>query len=277
MNELQAHAPAARNTQPAPIHAKLEFQFLKEEPKLSGRLTRLMRKHQAFLAFLGTLIVLGTFVLKDLWRDDLRDYGDAIEKAQRDYRHFTEFQYSNGVYPLMNVASNEQTGEIIQRTYFLVDQHDPFSKYMAGSSSKQGEISKQWEIYRYANYVDEVCRNISPLARRINDPAINKKLLALKEEKKSFLARYDQVETASPDSKNNQSRFSLLGNKDASRLVEDTSEIENAVITKANESRERNAYMYKIATWASAVFYLVGIILAFMDKLVGVGGAIGES
>jgi hypothetical protein len=277
MTELQAHAPAARNPQPAPIHAKLEFQFLKEEPKLSGRLTRLMRKHQGLLVVLGTLIVLGTFVLKDLWRDDLRDYGDAIDKAQRDYRHFTEFQYSNGVYPLMNVASNEQTGEIIQRTYFLVDQQNPFSKYMARPSLKQWEISKQWEINRYANYVDEVYRNISPLARRINDPAINKKLLALKDEKKSFLERYEQVEIASPDSKNSESRYTLLGNKDASRLVEDTSEIENALITKANERRERNACKYKIATWASTVFYLFGIILAFIDKLVGVGGPIGAS
>ena len=246
----------------------MKFKFLEEERP--SRVVRLLRTHHVLMAFVGTIILLGTFIFKEAYRDYLHDNGDIIEKAEKDYQLGIAFLYSRGPVPVMTI---ETDSGIDRKTYALSDH--PETNFAGFPTS--GALN-QTDVYRYGIYIGQIQHMLSFFARKLNVPEIDEKLEILDKETQSFLDEYGVPDAPIPPKSNRphqdkedvkSKKFSV--NEAASRLLGLAMDTQTAVRNEARKRREQNQLRYKIATWVSYFLYSLGCVLGLVGRLVGVG------
>jgi hypothetical protein len=268
---IQATAPA-KTPQPEPDFRKLKFQFL-EESKQSGTLTRLIRKHRHVMASVGALIVLATFIIKDAWRDNLSDFGAAIEKAEKSYalaNHFSDMKL-NLVIRVKNAVQDHPTAHTaITFKEICANYVETVTGFLYGT-----------------RYIVEERQSISPLVQHIEMP--NTLSQRIEEFDKGTTALNQRVSSLSSlvwDLPNHPESAGLVQHLNAIKLVGSESngiesDIEHSiasvetltgeVLAEAHKQKSRNEHWYRIATWASYFLYAFGWGLGLVGRLVGVG------
>jgi hypothetical protein len=242
-------------------------------PARPSKVSRFLRKHNRLIAFVGAMLVFTTFIVREGFREDLRDFVDSLEAAQGIF----VLQRENGVISgrlaevyrwvsatYANVLS-PPPGGVPQLNLSNLELH-----YQDASDSSlrvEDELSAAGNLLKKAPHSKEEEQTLAKLQTRYD--AVSKKfreyvLPGSAVPQSELMKPFNEIvliEREVWDIESNLTRFTAL------------------LLKESLEAKEKYERYFRLATWLSYGLYSFGWALALVGKLYGpkaVDGGDGE-
>lgn len=258
-----AKKPEPESTRPQPIQdAK------KESPKKFRRFIKKLRRHNRVLTFVGALVVFGTFIMKDIMRENFKDLVDSLDKAESiylvraDIRHLETKLYTPQGDPRQLLKQQLEQSLITQQGGLdALLKHGNRIRDENNSRSLELENILEFSAKLHSHEIEDLKRN-TQLAR----VSLDNELQQWRDD--LMKSNYD---SETPGSRNHLLAVTLPKMwEEERRLDTHIDALERAVLEEGRKLKSKNEYWYKIATRASYFFYGLGWALGLFGRLVDV-------
>jgi hypothetical protein len=263
MTELTAATPAP---DPKPTTAEKPTSL---PPTKGHKFVRWLRRHHRMLTFVGTLIIFGTFIVKDALREQLKDLADSLKSAKAQFIEELNTSESFAAY-----ARIERKVDSVKA--YILDPAD--LKKLIDDKLEQLTLAGE-RIQR----MDSALANIESLSEKLSaDKNIALLIGNIQSQRQTALQKYAEVRKKGgiliPDPRAYGGVRYPLGEAEysAEKLKDAVSDLSRIVLDRTESVLKKNERRSSIPTWASYFLYTLGWGLGLVGRLVGVEAGAGE-
>jgi hypothetical protein len=256
---------------------------------------KLLRSHSRWLTTLGPLIVLTTFIVKDHFRENLKNLGDSIDSAKSFFLVLDEVQNGNTALTAWMVALNERLNALVPGQYAIPTgaTGPEIQAALVNAQLAQAEQDLSLAESGRRDTVD-VLRNVEYLLAPLkNERATQQQADSLQGQLSNMSNRFKQIDkmimdeqTAAKLKSDQQTKGGLPPQifpavwevaRQLSTVDRAVEKLKENVIADAEHERATAQAEYTACTWISNVLYFFGWCLGLLGSLFGVQGLAAEA
>jgi hypothetical protein len=230
------------------------------EEKKESKLKTFVRQHDRSLVIIAGFIVVGTFILKEIVREDLKDLKASLSEAESTFRTRGEF-----------ILLRKQVKNLAENVFSM--------PHKAGIA-KEPAPTVMDEIVRLRDEGEAVSEEMDNISDIVEKLSLNS------EERKNYEERKGEAAKAS-HAWEEILKSEIVPEEKRKRAVKTLAEAQNVeegllnatpeVIEKAREQETRKELTYAIVTWSSFVLFLIGSVMGLIGRIYGIKGAEAET
>lgn len=259
------------------LGTNLRLAILRTPKRGANRLVRFLRRHQSALAFVGALIVFGTFIVNEGLRDHLKNLIDSIRSAQVSYDIAKQFEDSE----LGMIDQRMQIFDHIDALENALPKAHPstFARWRRLNNEQSANFNN------WSTLIEHIKQNIFPLVKELRMPTLSQRMEDLEKQWSSVEQRatsFDNSVAAISEASIDPNKLKSISqeNVDLSGTMIDltsfASHLADDVLGEAVNRQDRDQRRYNRYTWASYFLYAFGWGLGLVGRLVGVETGAGE-
>jgi hypothetical protein len=236
---------------------------------------RLTKRQSDLIVLLAAILAFGVFVVKEVFRDESKEFTDAISASETLYLTRTDMQSSNAVLGKLDQQLSDLRNIILNGGHLpSANAEDVFFHNSFGQHAEEGRIDASLE-------------NIGRLSQKTEKAKSNAQDILALEDRLERLKRRDvdltrmATPVTVPKSPVDQKHFYddlwqrvAQGEGELSTalalLSQDTDHLVTRIWNEAESEREKKEHTYNVMKYMSWCVYVVASILGIIAKLLGV-------
>jgi hypothetical protein len=284
----QATQPA-KSTEPLAIVTEQSILSASEPqlPKPDSAFARFVRLHDRALVIIAIFVVIATFILKDIYRDDLRELRASISEAENMFRTREAFilmrkQLTDIQDRLANMPDQPVDGGLLEPSpgpprpgqTSLPQEVKAISTQTSPATSPQATFMDAIVRLRdECGAVEDEMDNISDMAKVLSiNSSDDVDILDYKDTTEKVKHSWSDILTDSKTSSTEKFKLVSSAMADVQNVEEELLAATPQLLDMAKIEEERKTHRYKIIEWASVICFLLGLGMGLLGRFYDIKG-----